>query len=165
MAFLGDGTSTEERGRRALRLSAGGAGEPSAQRPTRTATSPATSADGIPPRDFPYGDDSVQAELVEVKPLQGDVLFPSEAIHAAERIVNLIEGATAEALQADERTLDAVLWNFTVLGEEVKHFGQNEHFRAMAWRKPIAMRDRVVHGCWSADLQILLDTLRATCRP
>lgn len=91
--------------------------------------------------------------------MQRDVLFLSEAIHAAEKIVNLIEGTTVEALRADERTLDAVLWNFSVLGEACNQFGQKETFPAIAWHKPVAMRNRVVHGYWSADLQILLDTV------
>jgi len=92
--------------------------------------------------------------------MQRDLLFLSEAIHAAEKVVNLSEGATPESLQADERTLDAVLWNFTVLGEACNQFGQKEHFPAISWEKPIAMRNRVVHGYWSADLQILLDTVQ-----
>jgi len=55
--------------------------------------------------------------------MQRDLLFLSEAVHAAEKVVNLCEGATAESLQADERTLDAVLWNFTLLGEACNQFG------------------------------------------
>lgn len=92
--------------------------------------------------------------------MQRDLLFLSEAVHAAEKVVGLCVGSTADSLQADERTLDAVLWNFTVLGEACNKFGQKEHFLAIAWDKPIAMRNRIVHGYWSADLQILLDTVQ-----
>lgn len=60
--------------------------------------------------------------------MQRDLLFLNEAIQAAEKIVRLSEGATAESLQADERTLDAVLWNFTVLGEACSQFTQKELF-------------------------------------
>ena len=56
--------------------------------------------------------------------------------------------------------VDAVLWNFTVLGEACNQSGQKEHFPAISWEKPIAMRNRVVHGYWSADHQILLDTVQ-----
>ena len=47
-----------------------------------------------------------------------------------------------------------------MLGEACSQFGQKEHFPAISWTKPIAMRNRVVHGYWSADLQILLDTVQ-----
>lgn len=92
--------------------------------------------------------------------MQRDLLFLSEAIQAAEKIVRLSEGATADSLQADERTLDAVLWNFTVLGEACSQFTQKEQFPSISWHQPIAMRNRVVHGYWSADLQVLLDTVQ-----
>lgn len=92
--------------------------------------------------------------------MQRDLLFLGEAIHAAEKIVTLSGGATANSLQADERTLDAVLWNFTVLGEACSQFGRKEEFPLIAWQRPIAMRNRVVHGYWSADLQVLLDTVQ-----
>ena len=65
--------------------------------------------------------------------MQRDLLFLSEAIHAAKKIVTQSDGATADSLQADERTLDAVLWNFTVLGEACSQFGQKEHFPVISW--------------------------------
>ena len=47
-----------------------------------------------------------------------------------------------------------------MLGEACNQFGQKEHFPAISWNQRIAMRNRVVHGYWSADLQILLDTVQ-----
>ena len=91
--------------------------------------------------------------------MQRDLLFRSEAIQATEKIVRLSEGATADSLQADERTLDAVLWNFTVLSEACSQFTQKEQFPSISWNQPIAMRNSVVHGYWSADLQVVLDTV------
>ena len=47
-----------------------------------------------------------------------------------------------------------------MLGEACNQLGQKEHFPAIAWNQRIAMRNRVVHGYWSSDLQILLDTVQ-----
>lgn len=47
-----------------------------------------------------------------------------------------------------------------MLGEACNQFGQKEQFPTISRQKPIAMRNRVVHGYWSADLQVLLDTVQ-----
>lgn len=53
-----------------------------------------------------------------------------------------------------------MLWNFTVLGEATSQL--SEEFRAshpeVEWRRPIALRNRIVHGYWSADMEILVAT-------
>ena len=86
-----------------------------------------------------------------------DRLFVQEAITASERIVTLAAGETAETLAADANTRDALLWNFTVLGEAIGKFALKDEFPEVEWHKPVALRNRIVHGYWSADLDILID--------
>lgn len=86
-----------------------------------------------------------------------DRLFVQEALTAAERIVALATGETVESLAADHDKRDALLWNFTVLGEAIGRFTAKDQFPHIEWHKPIALRNRIVHGYWSADLQILVD--------
>lgn len=46
-----------------------------------------------------------------------DDLLLAEMVEAAERAVALVAGKTVEDLEADRTLRDALLWNFTVLGE------------------------------------------------
>ena len=65
-----------------------------------------------------------------------------------------------EDLAADRTRREALLWNFTVLGEastqlsvELRH-----RFADVPWRQPARLRDRIVHGYWSIDLAIVHTT-------
>jgi uncharacterized protein with HEPN domain len=49
--------------------------------------------------------------------MQRDVLLLTEIIDAAEQAQALANGLSAEGLAADRQRRDALLWNFTVLGE------------------------------------------------
>jgi hypothetical protein len=49
--------------------------------------------------------------------MRRDVLLLAEMIDAAEQAQHLVDGVTVEDLQDDRQRRDALLWNFTVLGE------------------------------------------------
>jgi uncharacterized protein with HEPN domain len=49
--------------------------------------------------------------------MRRDLLLLAEMIGAAEQARRLAGGLTLEELQADRLRSDALLWNFTVLGE------------------------------------------------
>jgi uncharacterized protein with HEPN domain len=49
--------------------------------------------------------------------MQRDILLLTEMIDAAEQARQLTAGMTACQLEADRQRRDALLWNFTVLGE------------------------------------------------
>lgn len=92
--------------------------------------------------------------------MQRDVLLLGEIIETAERLQALTDGLTAEDISEDELRRDAVLWNFTVLGEATAQLSEAlraEH-AAVDWRRPAQLRNRIVHGYWSIDLEILVKT-------
>jgi uncharacterized protein with HEPN domain len=92
--------------------------------------------------------------------MQRDLLLLGEVIEAAERLQTLTAGLTAEDIAEDELRRDAVLWNFTVLGEATGQLSEElraEH-AAVEWRRPAQLRNRIVHGYWSIDLEILVKT-------
>lgn len=92
--------------------------------------------------------------------MQRDILLLGEIVEAAERLQALTDGLTAEDIAGDELRRDAVLWNFTVLGEATAQL--SEELRAahasVEWRRPAQLRNRIVHGYWSIDLEILVKT-------
>jgi uncharacterized protein with HEPN domain len=49
--------------------------------------------------------------------MQRDILLLTEMIDAAEQAQRLTEDITVSQLETDRQRRDALLWNFTVLGE------------------------------------------------
>ena len=49
--------------------------------------------------------------------MRRELVLLAEMIEAAERAQVLVDGADVETLDADRQRRDALLWNFTVLGE------------------------------------------------
>ncbi|MGZ4666476.1 MAG: HepT-like ribonuclease domain-containing protein [Frankiaceae bacterium] len=69
-------------------------------------------------------------------------------------------GVTVGELAADRQRRDALLWNFTVLGEASTQLPPDfeERFPDVPWDQPSRLRNRIVHGYWSIDLDILHTT-------
>ena len=81
-------------------------------------------------------------------------------IDAAEQAQRLVAGITISQVEADRQRRDALLWNFTVLGEAAGQIsdGIKERFPDIPWQQPIRLRNRIVHGYWSIDLEVLHTT-------
>jgi uncharacterized protein with HEPN domain len=78
-------------------------------------------------------------------------------IDAAEQARKLADGVTASGLEGDRQRRDALLWNFTVLGEAAARLSGDTmaRFPDVQWQQPARLRNRVVHGYWSIDVEIL----------
>ena len=94
--------------------------------------------------------------------MQRDRLLVEEMIDAAEQCRILTDGASLEELSTDRPRRDALLWNFTVLGEAAAQVSDETkaRFTDVEWAQPSRLRNRVVHGYWSIDLEILHTTAR-----
>jgi uncharacterized protein with HEPN domain len=92
--------------------------------------------------------------------MQRDILLVTEMIDAAEQAQQLAAGVTASQLETDRQRRDALLWNFTVLGEAAGQLSADlkDHFPDIAWQQPVRPRNRIVHGYWSIDLEVLHTT-------
>jgi uncharacterized protein with HEPN domain len=90
--------------------------------------------------------------------MRPDLLLLTEMIDAAEQAQRLADGVTAAELEADRQRRDALLWNFTVLGEAAARLSDatKTRFPQVQWQQPTRLRNRVVHGYWSIA--------RLTCR-
>jgi Protein of unknown function DUF86 len=78
--------------------------------------------------------------------MQRDVLLLTEMIDAAEQA--LAHGVTADDLAAGRQRRDALLWNFTVLGEAAGQLSDEvkKQFPAINWQQPARLRNRIVHA-------------------
>jgi uncharacterized protein with HEPN domain len=94
--------------------------------------------------------------------MRRDQVLLSEIVDAAERVISLAHGRTAEDFASDRDRREALLWNFTVLGEAIAQLSESirtDH-SDVPWNDPIRLRNRIVHGYWSIDLDVLLATAR-----
>src|SRR5664279_112262 len=89
--------------------------------------------------------------------MRRDVLLLEEMIQAAVQAVALVEGVAVEDLAADRIRRDALLWNFTVPGEAAAQLSDElkQDFASVARRQPARLRNRIVHGYWSIDLDVV----------
>lgn len=94
----------------------------------------------MPPRDW--------SVLIE------DIL---EAIRKIERYT---DGLDLNAFQEDERTQDAVVWNFAIIGEAARLVPANiqERFPDVPWAAMRGMRNVVVHEYFGIDVRIVWET-------
>jgi uncharacterized protein with HEPN domain len=94
--------------------------------------------------------------------MRGDVLLLEQMIEAADQAVALVEDVAVQELAGDRIRRDALLWNFTILGEDSAQLSDDvkEQFADVAWRQPARLRNRIVHGYWSIDLEIVHTTAR-----
>jgi uncharacterized protein with HEPN domain len=92
--------------------------------------------------------------------MRRELVLLAEMIEAAEQAQALVAGIDIEALDADRPRRDALLWNFTVLGEAAAQLADavKERFSSVEWARPAQLRNRSVHGYWSIDLAILHTT-------
>jgi uncharacterized protein with HEPN domain len=92
--------------------------------------------------------------------MQRDGLLLGEMVDAAEQIRELVNGLSVEQLVADRQRRDALLWNYTVLGEASAKLSSElrRRFPDVPWQQPSRLRNRIVHGYWSIDLEILHTT-------
>lgn len=91
-----------------------------------------------------------------------DVILLTEMIDAGERVVAIVGRLDPGDPSSDRDLLDALLWNYTVLGEaagQVSAEAKAAHPQ-VPWSDPVRLRNRIVHGYWSIDLDVLVSTAR-----
>lgn len=71
-----------------------------------------------------------------------------DVIEAGEKILRYTDGMASEEFVTDEKTVDAVLRNFGVLGEATKNLPDDltETYEGIPWTEMAGMRDRLIHG-------------------
>ena len=74
---------------------------------------------------------------------------------------------SAEALQEDERTLLAVVRALEVVGEAAKRVSQDLRRKhpQVPWRGMTGMRDKVIHGYFGVDVEVVWRTVHEDLPP
>jgi uncharacterized protein with HEPN domain len=70
----------------------------------------------------------------------------------------LVGDRSAGDLDGDDLRREAVLWNLTVLGEAASQVSAElkESQSEVTWSDPIRLRNRLVHGYWSIEMEVVV---------
>jgi uncharacterized protein with HEPN domain len=71
------------------------------------------------------------------------------------------KGMDFKAFVADEKTVNAVIYNFLVIGEAVKLLPHTvtDNFPEIPWRQIAGMRDKLTHAYFSTDYELVWKTI------
>jgi uncharacterized protein with HEPN domain len=87
-------------------------------------------------------------------------VYVQDILEAIRRIDEYLEGLTFEEFAKDNKTVDAIIRNFAIIGEATKHIPTDikRKHREISWKRMAGMRDKLIHEYFGVDLQILWDT-------
>lgn len=90
------------------------------------------------------------------------LVYLDDILEAADKIERFTRGLDYEAFAADPKTVDAVLRNFEVIGEAAKNVPEEvrNEYDTVPWSEMAGMRDKLIHGYATIDLQIIWTTVR-----
>jgi uncharacterized protein with HEPN domain len=91
----------------------------------------------------------------------------NDILEALERIERYSEQLRLEGLQNDDRTRDAIVWNFAVIGEAARliPLEVEERYPGIPWAKMRGMRNVLMHEYFGIDDQIILETVTSDLPP
>jgi uncharacterized protein with HEPN domain len=105
---------------------------------------------------------------------QADVLripdYLEHIVESIERIHRYVDDMDATAFLADDKTRDAVVRNYEIIGEAARNM--ERHHSAFAaqhpeipWELMYAMRNRVAHGYFQVDYEMVWKSIHADLPP
>jgi uncharacterized protein with HEPN domain len=87
--------------------------------------------------------------------------FVEDILDAMDKAETLVEGFSYEEFETDFRTNFAVVRALEIIGEAVRRLpvSLREQYSEIPWRGMAGMRDRIIHGYDTVDLQIVWDVV------
>ncbi len=85
-----------------------------------------------------------------------------DILESIQKITRYLDGMTLDEFTADERTMDAVIRNFTIVGEAARHVPDEVVARApgLPWQEMRGLRNVVVHAYFGVSADVLWTTAR-----
>jgi len=84
-------------------------------------------------------------------------LLLEDIIESIEKIERYTEAHSLDQFYNDEKTVDAVVRNFEIIGEASKQVNKSDkfEFNQIPWRKMVGLRNRIIHEYFGIDLNIV----------
>ncbi len=94
--------------------------------------------------------------------MRDERLLLKDILLAVRRIDSYTKGMNYESFVADEKTLNAVTYNFLVIGEAVKLLPDTltSGYPEIPWKQIAGMRDKLTHAYFSVDYELVWNTVR-----
>lgn len=89
-------------------------------------------------------------------------LYLDDILESIDKIEKYTEGLTIEQFSSDDKTIDAVIRNFAIIGEAAKHIPQSVRKKhpGIPWKEMTGMRDKLIHEYFGVRFDVVWDTIR-----
>jgi uncharacterized protein with HEPN domain len=90
-----------------------------------------------------------------------------DALRSIQQIRLLCGSMTREQFKRDPAVSRAVLWELTCPGEAIAQLPESllEREPSVPWHQVVGLRNRVVHGYYEVDLEVIWDTVQLDLDP
>ena len=99
--------------------------------------------------------------------LRDDTVLIKHILEASEKSINFLSDHTKEDLETDEKLALSVIRLLEIVGEAASQV--SEDYRAkhpdIPWKNMVALRNRLIHGYFDVDLDIVWDTVNTDLPP
>lgn len=88
-------------------------------------------------------------------------LFITDIREAIGKVELYIKDLNFNEFKKDDKTVDAVVRNLEIIGEAIKNLSIDfkDKYPRVKWRGATAMRDRLIHGYFGVDIEIVWETI------
>jgi len=95
------------------------------------------------------------------------ILLLDDMIISAEKIINYVENLDFNTFMCDERTKDAVIRNFEIIGEAANQLDENfrKQNNNINWKRLRGFRNRIVHDYFGIDFEIVWSIIENDINP
>lgn len=90
-------------------------------------------------------------------PKRDPAILIADMLDACAKIHRYTEGMSRESFLQDEKTIDAVIRNLTVIGEAAQQMPETDRnqYSDIQWHQITGMRNRIVHDYAGIDVEIV----------
>ena len=91
-----------------------------------------------------------------------DTDYLDDMEHGIKKVITHLEGLDKEQFLRDEWTQDAVVRNIEIIGQAAKELSEStrEMCPEVDWKKLMGMRDRLAHGYFAINLDVVWNTVQ-----
>jgi len=99
--------------------------------------------------------------------LRDDSILIKHILEAAEKSIDFLSGHTREDLEEDEKLALAIIRLLEIVGEAANQVSEDYRTKHpnIPWKNMVALRNRLIHGYFDVDLDIVWDTVHSDLPP